>query len=349
MYRSIKRTSPPPLPPRETTNTKLDIHDAGINLPSQDFSTFLKKRGALEDEHAQGLRKLSRAVNDAAYRNENRQGTYSSSYKDIQQLHERMAECGLQFSVSLHQMSDDLQELATNIERGRKQWKQTGLAAEKRVVDAESQAEKAKAKYDSFAEQLDRARTSDKQSGKFGLKGHKSAAQHEEDLLRKVQNADTDYATKVRTAQTARQELVSTHRPQVVDNLQKLISECDSGLTLQQQKFGTFPPSILKRNSCRTHWKPPATFNEKLLLGQGLCVSPLKPESNGAVAPKSLAEVVRQVDNQKDLHDFILSHERNPGAVSGEEVKYERHPVRSNNLTSFFIIFTFFFVLLTLV
>ena len=201
----------------------------------------------MEDEHAQGLRKLSRAVNDAAYRTDNRQGTYSSSYKDIQQLHERMAECGLQFSVSLHQMSDDLQELATNIERGRKQWKQTGLAAEKQVVDAESQAEKAKAKYDSFAEQLDRARTSDKQSGKFGLKGHKSAAQHEEDLLRKVQNADTDYAAKVRTAQTARQELVSTHRPQVVDHLQKLISECDSGLTLQQQKFGMFPPSIFDK------------------------------------------------------------------------------------------------------
>lgn len=47
---------------------------------------------------------------------------------------------------------------------------------------------------------------------------------------------------------------------------------------------------------------------------------------NGALAPKSLAEVVRQVDNQKDFHEFILSHEGNPGAVSGPEVKYERHP-----------------------
>ncbi|KAJ5116403.1 hypothetical protein N7456_000751 [Penicillium angulare] len=273
---------------------------------AKDFSTFLKKRGALEDEHAQGLRKLSRTVNDAAHRNENRQGTYSSSYKEIQRLHERMAECGLQFSVSLHQMSDDLQELSTNIERGRKQWKQTGLAAEKRVIDAESQAEKAKAKYDSLAEQYDRVRTGDKQGGKFGLKGHKSAAQHEEDLWRKVQNADADYAAKVQAAQAARQELVSTHRPQAVHNLQQLISECDSGLTLQQQKF--------------------ATFNEKLLLGQGLCVSPIKGESNGSVASKSLAEVIRQVDNQKDLHDFILSHEGNPGALAGDEIKYERHP-----------------------
>lgn len=36
--------------------------------------------------------------------------------------------------------------------------------------------------------------------------------------------------------------------------------------------------------------------------------------------------MVRQVDNQKDFHDFILSHEGNPGAISGPEVKYERHP-----------------------
>ena len=151
-----------------------------------------------------------------------------------------MADHGLQFSVSLQQMADDLNELASNVERGRKQWKQTGLSAEKRVVEAETSAEKAKAKYDSLAEQYDRVRTGDKQGGKFGLKGPKSAAQHEEDLHRKVQGADGDYSSKVLAAQAARQELVSTHRPQAVHNIQQLTKECDSGLTLQLQKFGMF-------------------------------------------------------------------------------------------------------------
>jgi len=192
----------------------------------------------LEEDHAQGLRKLSRAVNEAAQRTDNRQGTYSSSYKDIHHLHERMADHGLQFAVSLQQMADDLHELSTNIERGRKQWKQTGLAAEKKVNDAESQAEKAKAKYESLAEQYERVRTGEKSGGKFGLKGHKSGPQHEEELLRKVNAADSEYSSKVQAAQAARRELVSTHRPQAVFNLQQLISECDSGLTLQQQKFG---------------------------------------------------------------------------------------------------------------
>lgn len=150
-----------------------------------------------------------------------------------------MADNGVQFALSLHQMHEDLHDLAANMERGRKQWKQNGLSAEKRVQDSESMMEKAKAKYDALAEDYDRARTGDKQTGRvFGLKGPKSAAQHEEDLHRKVQQADSDYSTKVQTAKSQRQELVSTLRPQATKALQDLIIECDSGLTLQLQKFG---------------------------------------------------------------------------------------------------------------
>lgn len=156
----------------------------------------------------------------------------------MNKIHDRMADHGLQFAVSLHQMSEDLNELSSNIERGRKQWKQNGLLAEKRVQDAETMAEKAKSKYESLAEQYDRARTGEKASGKFGLKGPKSAAQQEEDLLRKVQQADSDYATKVQSAQTQRQELIASLRPQAVGALQDLIKECDSAATLQLQKFG---------------------------------------------------------------------------------------------------------------
>ena len=136
-------------------------------------------------------------------------------------------------------MHEDLQELASERERERKKWKQLGVSAEKRVQDAELAMEKAKSKYDSLAEDYDRARTGDKQSGRvFGLKGPKSAAQVEEDLNRKLQGADADYAQKVKTAQGLRQELVTSSRPQAVKAIQDLINECDSGLTLQMQKFG---------------------------------------------------------------------------------------------------------------
>ena len=150
-----------------------------------------------------------------------------------------MADNGAQFASSLHQMHEDLLELASNMERGRKHWKATGLAAEQRVADIEAAMRKSKSKYDGLAEDYDRARTGDRQSGKiFGLKGPKSAAQHEEDLLRKVQAADADYSSKVQTAQAQRAELWSKLRPEAVKALQDLIKECDSALTLQMQKFG---------------------------------------------------------------------------------------------------------------
>lgn len=150
-----------------------------------------------------------------------------------------MADNGIQFALSMHQMHEDLMEMASVMERGRKQWKQTGLTAEQRVSDTETQMRKAKAKYDSLAEEYDRVRTGDRQAGKkFGLKGPKSAAQHEEDLLRKLQAADQDYSSKVTNAQVQREELISTSRPQAVKAIQDLIRECDSALTLQLQKFG---------------------------------------------------------------------------------------------------------------
>lgn len=212
---------------------------------AREFAAFLKKRSNLEEEQSQGLKKLCKTSNDAARRPDNRQGSYVQNYEEVIRIHDSMADNGVQFALSLHQMHEDLHDLVVNMERGRKQWKQSGLSAEKRVQDSEALMEKAKSKYDSLAEDYDRARTGDKQSGRvFGLKGPKSAAQHEEDLHRKVQQADSDYSSRVQNAKSQRQELVSTLRPQAVKALQDFINECDSGLTLQLQKFGIFRLSL---------------------------------------------------------------------------------------------------------
>lgn len=239
-------------------------------------------------------------------------------------IHDRLAENGLQFASALHQMSEDLQDLTANMERGRKHWKQTGLNAEKRVQDSEAVMEKAKGKYDSLAEQYDRARTGDKQSGRFGLKGTKSAAQQEEDLHKKVQAADSDYASKVSTAQSQRQELVSQLRPQAVRALRDLINECDSGLTMQFQKFCTFTPCTV----LHILTKFSANLNEKLSLGNGLCVSPLKSQANGIISDvKSLRDIAQQVNNEKDFKDYILGFSNKAGSRT-TDIKYEKHPVQ---------------------
>ena len=273
---------------------------------TKDFASFLKKRSAVEEEHAQGLKRLNRGTHDLIRRPENKQGSFAQSYEELIRTHDRMAEHGLQFGSLLQQMSNDLNELAANIERGRKQWKTDGLAAEKKVQDSESALDKAKTRYDSLAEQYDRARTGDRQSGRFGIKGPKSAAQQEEDLQRKVQTADSEYFQRVQTAQSNRQELTSTHRPQALKALQDLIAECDSGLSMHLAKY--------------------ASANEKLLLNNGLCVSPLKSQTNGASSgPRSLREIAQQVNNEKDMEEYVLGFSNKAG-TRPPEIKYVKHP-----------------------
>lgn len=199
----------------------------------------MKKRSTLEEDQAQGIKKLCRSTSDTTRRSDARQGTYATQFEMVTRINDRMADNGMQFALSLHQMHEDLNELCNNMERGRKHWKQQGLAAEKRLQDADALTEKAKSKYDSLAEDLDRVRTGDKAAGGklFGIKA-KSGPQQEEDLQKKVQGADADYLSKVQSGQSVRQEIVNSMRPQAIKAIQELITECDSALTLQLQKFG---------------------------------------------------------------------------------------------------------------
>ncbi|RKF74614.1 RHO GTPase-activating protein RGD1 [Golovinomyces cichoracearum] len=273
---------------------------------TKEFAIFLKKRSILEEEHSNGLRKLCRTTTECIKKPDHRHGSFLSAYEEVATIHEQMAENGAKFALSLHQMYDDLLEMATNIERGRKHWKNTGLSAEQRVADAEAAMRKSKFKYDALAEDYDKARTGDRQGSKlFGLKGPKSAAQYEEDILRKLYAADGDYATKVQAAQNQRADLRSKSRPDAVHALEELIRECDSSLTLQMQKF--------------------ASFNEKLLLSNGLNVHPVKEFEMGNHT-RSLRDAVHSINNDRDLSDYLISF-ANKVPPQASETTYQRNSI----------------------
>lgn len=225
---------------------------------AKEFGLFLKKRSMLEDEHAKGMRKLCRMTQENIRHIDHRQGTFSQAYDEMLVIHDRMAENGQQFAASLYQMHDDLLEVAAISEKHRKGWKQNGLAAEQRLSDIENAMRKSKAKYDSLAEDYDRVRTGEsRQGGKmFGLKGPKSAAQHEEDLLRKVQAADTDYLTKIQTFQSEKAQMIAATRPEAIKALHDLVRECDAATSLQMQKFGK-SESTLTLNDTSAGWLLP--------------------------------------------------------------------------------------------
>lgn len=83
-----------------------------------------------------GLRKLCRLTFESPRRLEGRHGSYLRQFDETTAIHDRIAENGIQFSLALHEMHEDLMELAANIERGRKHWKMTGLSSEKKVHEA---------------------------------------------------------------------------------------------------------------------------------------------------------------------------------------------------------------------
>ena len=70
-----------------------------------------------------------------------------------------------------------------------------------------------------------------------------------------------------------------------------------------------------------------ASFNEKLLLSNGLCVSPLKGSNSGSSSEsRSLRDVVYQIDNGQDLRNYVTSFASKIGPER-PEIKYERHHV----------------------
>lgn len=216
---------------------------------SQDFSNFLKRRGQTEEEHANSLKKLSRSTLENIHKADARHESYSRQFEHVMHANERIADNGTQFGLALHAMHENLAQMAARMDASRKQWKQQGLQAEKKAQDAEALVEKAQAKYNQLAEDLDRVKTGDTGAGrKFGLKGPKSAAQHEEDLTRKLQQADQDYQAKVHQAQATRNELITTGRPQAVSALLELIKEIDAALTMEMQKYGML--AMLRHTSC---------------------------------------------------------------------------------------------------
>lgn len=70
----------------------------------------------------------------------------------------------------------------------------------------------------------------------------------------------------------------------------------------------------------------PATFNEKLLLGNGLLITPLSDSNNPEKMQRSLRDIVHQIDNERDLQTYIKGHSSRIPSRSGD-IEYKQHPV----------------------
>lgn len=74
-----------------------------------------------------------------------------------------------------------------------------------------------------------------------------------------------------------------------------------------------------------------ANFNEKLLLSNGVTVSPLTPADGSAPSQRSMRDIVLNIDDTRDFHNYVSGYS-NKIPVRTSDIKYEQHPVSSNNL-----------------
>ena len=269
---------------------------------AKEFATFVKKKAQVDSEHYMAMKKISRHSRESIRREDGRQGTFVSQVDEIIRVNEKISDVGSSHVASLQIMHDEIMDMVKNYEKTRKTIKESSLRNEKNVSDAEQAGEKAKAKYGSLCEELERMRVGDPTKNKFGFK-KASTAQHEEELTRKVSAADDDYKQKVDSAQRMRKELINKLRPASVKELKELTMECDAAISLQLAKY--------------------ANLTESLALNSGFIVCPLKP-SGSATAPLTMKELVSKVDNELDFYNYLLATQRGK-KLNRPEIKYEQH------------------------
>ncbi len=255
---------------------------------TREFATFIKKTAALEEEHAQSIRKVCKSTTETLQRPDLRHGSFARHYNNAIQVLDRACEQALSFVADMQRIHEQLTDLIRTAEKNRKVYKESGLRHEKVLTDAEAAADKAKTKYDTLYGDYERARTGDPKRTTFSFKS-KSGPQFEEDVRQRMEIANNEYKEKLHFAKSQRQELEASVRPKTVKALKDQIFECDGALTYQQQRW-----TILL---------------EGLLVAQARNIAPSPPDGSG------LRECIAQINNEQDFAEYILGQKVSSGAV----------------------------------
>ncbi|CCE89011.1 Piso0_001808 [Millerozyma farinosa CBS 7064] len=272
-------------------------------LTAEEFSKYVKKKASVEDEHYSQLKKFaSNARNTMKGSAKLKNDSLSQNLDSIISFDEKLHSVGNSYVSALNVMYDELSALIATITRSRKAIKEEGRKKEKDCTDAILAAEKAKQKYFHLADDLEKLKNSDPNKKSFSLK-NKTTEQQEDDLQRKVDAADVEYKQRVTSCKKMKDELLMIHRPTISKKLKNLVLEMDIALNVQIQKY--------------------AVWNENLIMNSGVLIAPFQNESASKKSMKSLAA---SIDNEKDLYNYLIKHEKQPTNKSLVPVEYKAHP-----------------------
>lgn len=290
---------------KEILNSDVGIESLLVRLKQsihlvKEMSTYVKKMTTIEAEHSAQLKKASRTTTELLKRPEVKKGTFQNQLLSIMKSTDRYGDAGITFIDTMHKIHNELMDVVRSMERQRKLIKESAMRHEKNLLDAEREAEKAKAKYDAACEELEKARTADPNRSKLGFKN-----KSEEELHRRMTIAEVDYQQKVDQCQRTREELVRKLRVEDVRKLQGLILKCDNALSLQLIRF--------------------SNIFETLQLNRGFVIAPIKPQ-NSPTANLSIKEMAGKIDCELDFYNFVCAIPKLKSSLNRPPVVFKKHP-----------------------
>lgn len=125
-------------------------------MSCKQVAAFFRARAELEEKYARSMMELVRTSADNYGRAYCKAGSFVEAYHASFRIHESLASNRLRFSQRLSETSEELLTLAKEGERLRKIHKETGARYERNVQDSDMVLDKAKSRFDSTAEELER-------------------------------------------------------------------------------------------------------------------------------------------------------------------------------------------------
>ncbi|GAA6024372.1 hypothetical protein JCM11491_001109 [Sporobolomyces phaffii] len=315
----------------------------------RETSTFLKKRAQIEEEYARSMSKLVRTSIESYGLSDGKAGSFVNSYLSLLKTHDLLSDNRLKFAAQLGEMSEELSTLSREVDKTRKSSKELGQRLERSLHEQEQLVDKARVRFDSAAEELERllliksgeslsttavphaSPNSSSGSGSNGM-GHGSSSTSSSSSASKGRSLMSKLKGPKNPAQVAKQEEEMRSRMgQASDSYRAMVQGAQS---VKQEYFNLQLPKLLrtlKEGSdeidlgTQYHLSRYAYLFESLLVTDGLTISPVSIEDGPGVQA-----VVDAIDSREDFKTYMQQYTLN-WQMSGQ-----RGPKRDAPSTSSF-------------
>ncbi|GAA5850966.1 hypothetical protein JCM3766R1_003960 [Sporobolomyces carnicolor] len=344
---------PQPPPPQQTVPVEFDeavlrtLCDSDCGLPllldrlkqsmtsCRETSTFLKKRAQIEEEYARSMSKLVKSSIDSYGLGDGKAGSFVNSYLSLLKTHDLLSDNRSKFAHQLSDMAEELSTLSREVDKVRKSSKEVGQRLDKHVLEQEQLVDKARARFDSAAEELERflliksgesitptnvphaaasgsspsnSSTSQLANGSISSgAGGGSGGGKGRSLMSKLKGGPKN------PAQVAKQEEeLRSRMGQASDSYRAMVLGSQS---VKQEYFNQQLPKLLRTLKEGTdeldlgtqyHLSRYAYLFESLLVTDGLTVSPVSIEDGPGVKA-----VIEAIDSREDFKTFLQQYTLN--------------------------------------